>query len=115
ESFEIMLQALGYDVRVATNGVEALALAAEFRPDAIVLDIGMPELDGYQAAKRIREEPWGRNVVLIAVTGWGQDKDRRRSVDAGFDAHLVKPIDATAIVACLEEPARRRDRGRAGA
>ena len=110
ESFEIMLQTLGYDVQTATNGRDALEKAERFRPTAIVLDIGMPELDGYQAAKHIREQPWGKDVILIAVTGWGQESDRRKSKEAGFDAHLVKPIDATAIVACLE-PVRPRGMG----
>jgi CheY-like chemotaxis protein len=110
ESFEIMLQTLGYEVQTATNGAEALEKAEQFRPTAIVLDIGMPELDGYQAAKHIREQPWGKDVILIAVTGWGQESDRRKSKEAGFDAHLVKPIDATAIVACVE-PVRQRGMG----
>jgi CheY-like chemotaxis protein len=80
-------------VQQANDGLEAVALAAKFQPDVIVLDIGMPKLNGYEACRLIREQPWGKKAVMIASTGWGQEEDRRRSKEAGFDHHLVKPID----------------------
>ncbi|MGH7887057.1 MAG: response regulator, partial [Candidatus Binatia bacterium] len=75
--------------------------AAEFRPDVVVLDIAMPKLNGYEAARKIREQPWGKHMVLIALTGWGQQQDRRRTQDAGFDAHLTKPVNFAAIMNLL--------------
>jgi PAS domain S-box-containing protein len=101
-SFTVMLEAMGYQVYSASNGVEALELASKVIPDAVILDIGMPAMDGYETARRIRQEPWGRKMVLIAITGWGQEKDRRRSEEVGFTAHLVKPVDARTIIGCLE-------------
>jgi PAS domain S-box-containing protein len=98
ESFEIMLQMFGHEVQTAFDGLEALERAEEFRPDVIVLDVGMPKLDGYETARRIRQQPWGQDVVLIAVTGWGNEKDKNRSAEAGFDIHLVKPVDADTIL-----------------
>jgi PAS domain S-box-containing protein len=88
-----LLSAAGHDVQAVHDGFAALQRAAEFRPHVLVLDIGMPGLNGYDTCRRIRAEPWGRNAVIIAVTGWGADEDRRRSREAGFDAHLVKPVD----------------------
>ena len=101
ESFEVMLQMFGHDVRTAFDGLEALEVAEEFRPEIIVLDVGMPKLDGYETARRIRQKPWGRDVVLIAVTGWGNEKDKSQSAAAGFDVHLVKPVDADTILKSL--------------
>jgi CheY-like chemotaxis protein len=88
-----LLAAAGHEVEAVHDGFAALARAAQFRPHVLVLDIGMPGLNGYDTCRRIRSEPWGRNAVVIAVTGWGTDEDRRRSREAGFDAHLVKPVD----------------------
>jgi DNA-binding response OmpR family regulator len=76
--------------------------AGIFRPDVVLLDIGLPKLNGYDACRRIREQPWGKNMMLVALTGWGQDEDRRLSKDAGFDHHMVKPLDLTALHALLE-------------
>lgn len=90
-SMATMLELLGNETRTANDGVEALAAAADFRPDIVLLDIGMPKLNGYEVAKRLRKEEWGKDLLLVAVTGWGQDEDQRRSRDAGFDLHLVKP------------------------
>ena len=84
-------------MHVARDGVEALETAASIRPDLVLLDIGLPRLNGYDTCRRIREQPWGRRLTLVAVTGWGQDTDRRLSKDAGFDDHLVKPVDDTAL------------------
>ena len=90
EMLRVMLTFKGHDVRVATHGVQAVALAEQFDPHIAFLDIGMPGMDGYEAARRIRER-LGRRIVLVALTGWGQDEDKRRSRDAGFDHHLTKP------------------------
>jgi PAS domain S-box-containing protein len=101
ESFEVMLEMLGHDVETAFDGLEALEKAEQFRPEVIVLDVGMPKLDGYETARRIRQKAWGRDVTLIAVTGWGNEKDKHQSAEAGFDIHLVKPIDANSILKSL--------------
>jgi CheY-like chemotaxis protein len=77
--------------------LEALELAAAFRPDVVLLDIGMPKLNGYEVARRIREQPWGKGIVLVALTGWGQEDDKRRSEQAGFDQHMVKPVELDAL------------------
>jgi signal transduction histidine kinase len=101
DSLATLLQCDGYEVHTAADGAEAFALAAECRPDVMLLDIGMPKLDGYEVARRVRAEPWGKGTVLIALTGWGQDEDRRRSREVGFDNHLVKPLDPDKLSAML--------------
>lgn len=95
------LSIAGHDVRTAPGGREALDCGSTFIPDAVLLDIGMPEMDGYEVARRIRAEPWGAHVLLVAVTGWGQAEDQRRTRDAGFDAHLTKPPDAARLQTVL--------------
>lgn len=91
------LEMMGNTVQHAHDGQEAVALAATFRPDVIVMDIGMPNLNGYEACRRIRQEAWGKSVVMIATTGWGQEEDKRRSKEAEFDHHFVKPVDFNAL------------------
>lgn len=86
-----LIETQGHEVRTAGDGEQAIELAAEFRPDLILMDIGMPRMDGYEAAREIRERAWGQDVKLVALSGWGQDEDKRKSQDAGFDEHLVKP------------------------
>lgn len=93
ESLALLLEIAGHEVRVAHLGRAAVSLARAFRPDTALLDIGMPDLSGYEVAQELRREPWGAGVPLIAVTGWGQDEDRRRALEAGFDHHLTKPVD----------------------
>lgn len=93
ESLAMLLRVLGADVGLAHSGRMALECVETFRPDVVLLDIGMPGMDGYEVARRIRANPENRNISLIALTGWGQEEDRRRSVAAGFDHHLVKPAD----------------------
>jgi len=88
-------------VEIAHDGLEAVELAARFRPDVVLLDIGMPGLDGYAACRRIRQHPWGRNMVIVALTGWSQDDDRRKAEDAGFNGHLVKPVEPSALLRVL--------------
>jgi signal transduction histidine kinase/ActR/RegA family two-component response regulator len=97
ESLGLVLELMGHEVRLAHDGEQALAEAEAFRPDLIVLDLGMPKLDGCATARRIREQPWGREAVLAALTGWGQAEVKRQTSAAGFDVHLVKPIDRSAL------------------
>jgi CheY-like chemotaxis protein/two-component sensor histidine kinase len=97
ESLQLWLQLSGHDVRIAPHGIEALKVAGEFKPDVALLDLGMPGLSGFDVARRIREAPWGSGIVLVALTGWSQDEDRRKSAEAGFDHHLTKPIAPDAI------------------
>ena len=102
QSLGIGLRLLGHEVRMAANGHEALQLVAEFRPQMAILDIGMPGLDGYEVAQRIRKEPWGRDMLLVALTGWGQREDVQRAVAAGFDHHMTKPADFTLLTRLLD-------------
>jgi PAS domain S-box-containing protein len=93
ESLGMLLHMLGHEVKTANDGASALGAAAEFRPDVAILDIGLPKVNGYELAKQIREQPWGRDVVLVALTGWGQEQYRRRSAESGFNHHLTKPVE----------------------
>jgi CheY-like chemotaxis protein len=97
----MMLRISGNEVRSAHDGGEAVRAADEFRPQVVLLDIGLPIMNGYEVALAIRKEPWGKNVILIAVTGWGQEKDKRNSEAAGFDRHMVKPVDPQALLNTL--------------
>ena len=101
DSLAVILRIKGNDVRTVYDGQTGVDEAAEFRPDVIVFDIGLPKLNGYEACRRIRAQSWGSSTMLIAVTGWGQDEDRRRSRDAGFDHHLVKPVDVQSLLKVL--------------
>jgi len=101
ESLATLLELGGHEVFSATNGALALESAERYRPEVALLDIGMPQLDGYEVARRIRAQPWGRGITLVALTGWGQDSDRRRSGEAGFDSHLVKPLDLDKLTELL--------------
>ena len=93
ESLSLLLQVNGYETHKAYDGIEAFDAAERLRPDAILLDIGLPRLNGYEACRRIRQQPWGARILLVALTGWGMEEDRNRSREAGFDSHLVKPVD----------------------
>jgi len=101
DSLAMLLRLTGGEVHTVYDGQEAVDAATSLRPDVILLDIGMPRLSGYDAARRIRQEPWGKGLVLVAVTGWGQEEDRRKSKEAGFDGHLVKPVQYDALVSLL--------------
>ena len=103
ESLALMLKLDGHKVHIAYDGVEAVQAAEEFCPDVVVLDIGMPKLNGYEACRSIREQPWGQNMILIALTGWGQDKDKLNTQKAGFNYHLVKPVDPTQLMKLLNK------------
>jgi len=104
ESLALMLRMEGHEVHCASDGEEALLLAGQRKPEIVVLDVGMPKLDGCEVARRIRAESWGRGAVLVALTGWGQEIDRRRSREAGFDLHLVKPVDPATLCDMLVTP-----------
>jgi len=106
ESLAVLLQLRGNETRIASDGAEALDAVGSFRPDLVLLDIGLPSLNGYEVARRIRSLPFGQAMLLVAVTGWGQPDDRRRSEAAGFDVHVVKPLDPGALDALLAERAR---------
>ena len=105
ESLAILLRFDGHDVVVASDGGAALRLFETHMPDVALLDIGMPQLNGYEVARQIRASPNGKHVLLVAVTGWGQEKDRRQSREAGFDHHLTKPVEPEAV-SNLMQPAR---------
>ncbi len=102
-SLATLLKLSGHEVHTANDGLEAVEASATLRPDVILLDIGLPRLDGYEAARRIREQRRGEGLKLVALTGWGQEEDRRRSEEAGFDAHLVKPVDVDVLAKILAE------------
>jgi CheY-like chemotaxis protein len=93
QSLAFLLQAEGHEVCIAHDGEQAFASAGDFRPDIALLDIGLPKRDGYAVAEAIRAEHWGKGMLLLALTGWGQDDDKRRALEAGFDFHLTKPVD----------------------
>ena len=94
---------LGHEVRTAHDGTSALREAEAFSPDVVILDIGMPDMSGYDVARSLRLTPLGRKVLLVALTGWGQDRDRRLSMEAGFDQHLVKPIEGDVLQRLLAQ------------
>jgi two-component system, chemotaxis family, CheB/CheR fusion protein len=102
-SLAVLLRITGNETHTAHDGLEAVEVAAAFRPEVVLLDIGLPKLNGHDACRRIREQPWGKDMVLVALTGWGQDEDRRLSKDAGFDHHMVKPVDFAELMSLLAE------------
>jgi PAS domain S-box-containing protein len=97
DSLAMMLRTMGHEADAAYDGLEAVQAAATIRPDVLLLDIGLPKLNGYEAARRIRNQPWGKGMCLIALTGWGQEDDKRRALEAGCDQHLTKPVEAVAL------------------
>src|SRR5581483_9219325 len=97
DSLTIMLRMTGHQTQTAYDGLEAVQAAATFRPQVVLLDIGLPKMSGYEAARHIREQPWGKGMALIALTGWGQEENKRRALEAGFDHHLTKPVEAAAL------------------
>jgi CheY-like chemotaxis protein len=102
ESMSMLLEMWGHEVVCAYDGRSALEVAAKCHPDAVFLDIGLPGMDGYEVAERLREQPESAHAILIAITGYGQDADRRRSRDAGIDHHLVKPVAPEALHTLLD-------------
>jgi CheY-like chemotaxis protein len=107
ESLATLLRLGGHTVDIANDGLVALQSAEQSRPDVVFMDIGMPNLNGYDAARRIREAAWGKGMMLVAISGWGQESDRAKSRAAGFDAHLVKPVEFAALDQMLAEVSAR--------
>ena len=101
DSLSMLLQLTGNETYTAHDGVEAMAAIEKHRPEVVLLDIGLPKLDGHEVCRRVREQPWGKDIVVIALTGWGQEDDRRRSEEAGFNGHLVKPVDYDKLLELL--------------
>jgi CheY-like chemotaxis protein len=101
-SLATLLQITGHETFTAHDGPTALQAVKKHRPELVLLDIGLPTLNGYEVCRRIREQPWGNDMLLVALTGWGQAEDRRKSHEAGFDGHLVKPVDYGALVTLLD-------------
>jgi PAS domain S-box-containing protein len=112
DALAMLLELSGHEVRVAHGGRAALSLAQTFRPDVVILDIGMPDLSGYEVAEQLRREPWGESIMLIALTGWGRDDDRQRATAAGFDQHMTKPVDPEKLEALISKCRLRRCAGR---
>jgi len=97
ECLSVLLELTGHETHAAYDGLEAVEAAENFRPDVVLLDIGLPELNGYDVARKIREQSWGQKMVLVALTGYAQEEDRHRSQEAGFNHHLTKPVDPVAL------------------
>ncbi|MEO8278646.1 MAG: response regulator [Ideonella sp.] len=111
DSLSELLQLVGYQTVVARNGHQAIALAAAHHPEIALVDIGLPDIDGHEVARRLRADPQRSGMFLVALTGWGQDDDRRRSHQAGFDQHLVKPVDIDRLLDILQSAAQRQGGG----
>lgn len=103
DSLSMLLRVSGHEVHTAYDGEEAVIAAEKVRPEVVLLDIGMPKLNGYDACRCIREKPWGKGIYIIALTGWGQDDDRRRTEEAGFNGHMVKPVDSRDLMKVLAQ------------
>jgi CheY-like chemotaxis protein len=108
-SLALLLKIYGHEARTAHDGLEAVTSADHFRPEVVLMDLGLPKLDGFEAARRIRERTWSEGIVLIALTGRDGEEDRRRSLAAGFDHHLVKPVDVAALTKLLAASAAAND------
>jgi CheY-like chemotaxis protein len=102
-SLAMLLKIIGNETHIAHDGLAAVETAEKIRPDVVLLDIGLPGLNGFDACRRIREQPWGRDVVVVALTGWGQEEDRRKSEEAGFNGHLIKPVGHAELMKLLSE------------
>ena len=97
-----LMQSAGFEVRIAADGLEGYEAAEDFRPGVIFMDLGMPRMDGYEAARYIRRQPWGARIFLVAISGWGQAQHQRQSKAAGFDEHLVKPVSLADLLALIK-------------
>jgi CheY-like chemotaxis protein len=101
DSLAMLLEITGNKTYMAHDGVEAIEAIEKYRPEVVLLDIGLPKLDGREVCRHVREQPWGKDIVMIALTGWGQEDDRRKSEEAGFNGHLVKPVDYDRLLELL--------------
>jgi two-component system CheB/CheR fusion protein len=111
ESLALLLSLAGHEVQTAGDGEEAVAVAEQFRPQVALLDLGMPRLSGHDVARRLRQQPWAKDLLLVAVTGWSQAEEFQRTREAGFDAHLVKPVDSRTLMKLLTGPQERSPGG----
>jgi len=103
DTLALLLELMGHESRTAHDGLAALDAAEAFRPQVVLLDIGLPKMNGYDVCRKLREQPWGREAFLVALTGWGQVEDQRKASEAGFDRHLVKPVEESVLQKLLEE------------
>ena len=103
ETLSMLLELMGNEISVAYDGEQALAMANEIKPDVVLLDIGLPKMNGYEVARSIRQEQWGSNPILVAITGWGQTEDKELSRESGFDHHLVKPVDHDQLLKLIQK------------
>ncbi len=103
DTLALLLELLGHEIRTANDGTQALEAAEAFRPDVVLLDIGLPGMNGYEVCRRLREKPWGESMLIVALTGWGQAEDQRMASEAGFDRHLVKPVEEAVLLKLLED------------
>jgi CheY-like chemotaxis protein/anti-sigma regulatory factor (Ser/Thr protein kinase) len=108
----LLLKLQGHETQTAYDGLEALDVAQAFRPDIAILDIGMPKLNGYEVCRQLRGSPWGRRMTLVALTGWGQQQDKQRAREAGFDLHLVKPVEPDMLTGLLSGDEKADDSAR---
>jgi CheY-like chemotaxis protein len=113
-SLAMLCEMYGAHVRLALDGVETVEIASSFRPDVVLMDITMPKLDGYAAARAIRREQWGQSMTLIALTGWGRPSDLEAARKAGFDGHLLKPVEPEALLSLIARLRKSRGDGGAG-
>src|SRR5262249_35659820 len=97
----MLLKIGGHKTSTAYDGLAAVDAVERVRPEVVLLDLSLPKMDGYEVARQIRTQPWGKDILLIALTGWGQEEDRRRSMEAGFDEHMIKPVDFDALAKLL--------------
>ena len=112
-SLAMMLSIMGHETKTAHDGETAVSVAESFLPDVVLLDIGLPKLNGYEVAQRIRENAWGASMFLIAITGWGQEEDHQRSSEVGLNVHMVKPVEPAALELLLSELRATLDLGQA--
>ncbi len=105
-TLSMLVEMVGHEVRTAFDGIEALVEAARFLPDVVLLDLGMPHMDGFEACRQMRAQPWGVKMTVIAVTGWGNEADRLHTKQVGFDHHLVKPVEPDVILSMLDSLAQ---------
>ena len=109
DSLAMLLEITGNKTYMAHDGVEAIEAIEEYRPEVVLLDIGLPKLDGHEVCRHVRQQPWGKDIVMIALTGWGQEDDRRKSEEAGFNGHLVKPVDYDRLLELLRSSTEGND------
>jgi CheY-like chemotaxis protein len=107
DTLALLLELMGHQTRTAHDGLQALEAGADFEPEIVLLDIGLPRMNGYEVCRKLRDQPWGRGAFVVALTGWGQAEDQRNASEAGFDRHLVKPVEEELLQKVLREaPAR---------